>query len=53
MGGRGSQSGAKSLDKSVQRGIIEENSKRMAENDVIMRYIRVLSELSGQLRFAT
>lgn len=26
---------------------------KMAENDVIMRYIRVLSELSGQLRFAT
>lgn len=25
---------------------------QMAENDVIMRYIRVLSELSGQLRFA-
>ena len=34
MGGRGSTSGAKSLDKSVQRGIIEENSKRMAGNDV-------------------
>lgn len=26
---------------------------QMAENDIIMRYIRVLSELSGQLRFAT
>lgn len=25
---------------------------KMAENDVIMRYIRILSELSGQLRFA-
>lgn len=25
----------------------------MTENDVLMRYIRVLSELSGQLRFAT
>lgn len=25
---------------------------QMAENDVIMRYIRVLSELSGQLRYA-
>ena len=26
---------------------------KMAENDVIMRYIRILSELSGQIRFAT
>lgn len=26
---------------------------QMAENDVIMRYIRVLSELSGQIRYAT
>lgn len=26
---------------------------QMAEHDVIMRYIRVLSELSGQIRFAT
>lgn len=26
---------------------------QMAENDVVMRYIRILSELSGQLRFAT
>ena len=26
---------------------------QMAENDVIMRYIRVLSELSGQVRYAT
>lgn len=26
---------------------------QMAENDVIMRYIRILSELSGQLRYAT
>lgn len=26
---------------------------QMAENDVIMRYIRVLSDLSGQLRFAS
>lgn len=26
---------------------------QMAENDVIMRYIRVLSELSGQLRYAS
>ena len=34
MGGRGSTSGAKLLDKSVQRGIIEENSKRMAVDDV-------------------
>lgn len=25
----------------------------MAENDVIMRYIRILSELSGQVRYAT
>ena len=39
MGGRGSTSGAKLLDKSVQRGIIEENSKRMAENDVITEYV--------------
>ena len=26
---------------------------QMADNDVIMRYIRVLSELSGQIRYAT
>ena len=39
MGGRGSASGAKSLDKSVQRGIIEENSKRMAVDDVITEYV--------------
>lgn len=26
---------------------------KMAENDVIMRYIRVLSELSGQIRYAS
>lgn len=26
---------------------------QMAENDVIMRYIRILSELSGQIRYAT
>lgn len=25
---------------------------QMAENDVIMRYIRILSELSGQIRYA-
>lgn len=41
MGGRASTSGAKSLDKSVQRGIIEENSKRMAGNDV--RYIGIIN----------
>jgi len=26
---------------------------QMAENDVIMRYIRIISELSGQIRYAT
>ena len=41
------------IDMSTENLARLKEEAKMAENDVIMRYIRVLSELSGQLRFAT
>lgn len=40
------------IDVSSENLIRLKEEAQMAENDVIMRYIRVLSELSGQLRYA-
>ena len=41
------------IDMSTENMARLKEEAAMAESDVIMRYIRVLSELSGQIRFAT
>ncbi len=40
------------IDVSTENLVRLKEEAEMAENDVIMRYIRVLSELSGQIRYA-
>lgn len=40
------------IDVSTENLVRLKEEAQMAENDVIMRYIRVLSELSGQIRYA-
>lgn len=41
------------IDVSTENLVRLKEEAQMAENDVIMRYIRVLSELSGQIRYAS
>ena len=41
------------IDISTENLVRLKEEAQMAENDVIMRYIRVLSELSGQIRYAS
>lgn len=41
------------IDISTENLLRLKEEAQMAENDVIMRYIRVLSELSGQIRYAS
>lgn len=41
------------IDVSTENLLRLKEEAQMAENDVIMRYIRVLSELSGQIRYAS
>lgn len=41
------------IDVSSENLVRLKEEAQMAENDTIMRYIRILSELSGQIRYAT
>ncbi|NBJ91925.1 DNA polymerase III subunit gamma/tau [Parablautia muri] len=41
------------IDVSTENLVRLKEEAQMAENDVIMRYIRVLSEISGQIRYAS
>lgn len=41
------------IDVSTENLVRLKEEAQMAENDTIMRYIRILSELSGQIRYAT
>ena len=41
------------LDVSTERLVQMKKEADLTDTDTLMRYIRVLSELSGQLRYAT